>query len=343
MSITLKVAFVGQPEYNSPLYETDIDDLYTVRKFSPVFDSACGHAATAATMASLLDFQPDVAIFFRPEFFANDLLSQLRGVKIGISTEPMPKYLNNTFHYTLDSIGRFKSLLKAAALKFDYIFHYDATSLSFMERMGVRVSGPLALPVATKTWRAAAPRDADWDLVFVGRSTEHRERHFGTLKRDLRFLHIAHGIIGKDALPYYHAARIGLNIHAEPELAWEPRMQQLMAAGLLVVSEPISPNDLLRPGEHFLEVRQPYETYETCRAIAANAGSFEPIRRAGYERVQRDLAARQVWPRLIDRCLQRDFQPAAFDLGRVRLAPLEVCAEYNGFEHLLDQLRGEHA
>jgi hypothetical protein len=343
MSVKLKLAFVGQPEYNSPFYETDIDDIYVVRQFSPVFDPASGYVATSATMASLLEFQPDVAIFFRPEFFSNDLLSRLRGVKIGISTEPMPKYLDGNFHYTLDSIGRFKSLLKAAELEFDHIFHYDAASLSFMERMGVRVSGAIALPVATMTWRPAEDRNADWDLVFLGRSTENRERHFGGLKRDLRFLHIAHGIIGKDVLPFYHAAKIGLNIHSEPELGWEPRIQQLMAAGLLVVSEPISPNEWLRPGEEFLEIRHPHETYEICREIVANPLKFEPIRRAGHERVQRDLTARQLWPRLIERCRQRDLPPATFDLGRVRLAPLEVCAEFNGFEHLLDQLRGEHA
>ena len=32
-----------------------------------------------------------------------------------------------------------------------------------------------------------------------------------------------------------------------------------------------------------------------------------------------------------------------FDLGRFRLAPFEICAEYNGFEHLLDPFRGDHA
>ena len=74
----------------------------------------------------------------------------------------------------------------------------------------------------------------------------------------------------------------------------------------------------------------------------ANREKFEPIRRAGLDRVKRDLSARQVWPQLIERCLERGFRRATFDLGRVRLAPLEVCAEFNGFEHLLDQLRGDH-
>jgi hypothetical protein len=55
------------------------------------------------------------------------------------------------------------------------------------------------------------------------------------------------------------------------------------------------------------------------------------------------LSARQVWPRLFERCMDRDFPRPNFDLDRFRLAPFEICAEYNGFEHLLDPFRGDHA
>lgn len=297
-------------------------------------------AAIAASMAPLVDFQPDVAIFFRPQLFSNTLLSRLTGVKIGLSTEPFPKLIDTAFHYTKESICCFKALLGAASLDFAYIFHHDAASASFMQRMGVRLSGTVPLPVATMTWQEAA-REDKWDLAFVGRSTNHRERHFVDLKRDFRFLHVSHGIFARDALPYYHASRIGLNIHAEPELRWEPRVQQLMAAGMLVVSEPLSPNALLAPAEHFVEVRDPAETYQVCREIIADITKFETIRRAGHDRVQRELSARLVWPRLIERCLEHDFPRPSFDLGRVRLAPFEICAEFSGFEHLLDQFRDE--
>ena len=72
-------------------------------------------------------------------------------------------------------------------------------------------------------WKAQClevfPRPFFRDLTFIGRSTEHRERHFGPLKRDCNFLHIAHGVVGQEALAYYHSAPIGLNIHAEPGLS----------------------------------------------------------------------------------------------------------------------------
>lgn len=335
-----KVAFVGQPEYNSPLYENDLDDTYTTTNFCTLFDLKLNRMS-AQSMSPLIEFRPDISICFRPEYFSKELLAALSGIKVGISTEPFPKCVDGKFYYSLDSISRFRNLLQAAPLGFDFIFHYDSSSLSFMAEMGINLSGTVALPVATRTW--TPPRGAErantWDVVFLGRSTTHREKHFLPLKRDLRFLHISHGIMGKDMLPFYHASTIGLNIHSEPELMWEPRVQQLMAAGLLVVSEPISPNEILVPGEHFIETSDPSSTYEICKKIAKDPGQFEHIRRAGYERVGDLLSAHQVWSSLISGCLEGAFPRPLFDLERVHLGPLEICAEFSGFEHLLHEFQ----
>jgi len=339
----LKIAFVAQPEYSAPLYETDLDDLYEIRRFPIVFDPPQGGVATATSMGDLITFAPDIAVFLRPDFVSRDLLRHISGLKIGISTEPCPKYISGTFHYTSDSLNRLRGLTRVAVQELDYLFHYDQASLSFLELMGLRVSGSLVLPVATGVWRPPEQTAYIRDLTFIGRSTEHRERHFGPLKRDCNFLHIAHGVVGQQALAYYHSAPIGLNIHAEPELSWEPRVQQLMACGLLVVSEPISPNNVFTPGEHFVQTNDPNQTYQICREILAQPAKYEAMRRAGYQKVLDELSARQVWPRLFERCMDRDFPLPAFDPGRFRLEPFEICAEYTGFDHLLDPFRGDHA
>jgi Glycosyl transferases group 1 len=343
MQHNLKIAFIGQPEYNAPLYETDLDDLYEIRRFPIVFNSMQGDLATVPNPGNLTDFAPDIAVFFRPDYINEDLLRRISGLKIGISTEPYPKYISGVFHYTSDSIKRLKLLTRVAVHQFDYLFHYDQASLGFLELMGLRMSDHFVPPVATGVWRPAEQTSHTRDLTFIGRSTEHRERHFGALKRDCNFLHIAHGIVGQEALGYYHSAPIGLNVHAEPELSWEPRVQQLMACGLIVVSEPISPNNIFTSDEHFLETKDPSQTYEICREILAQPAKYETVRRAGYKKVLDELSARQVWPRLFERCMNRDFPRPAFDLSRFRIAPFEICAEYNGFEHLLDPFRGDHA
>src|SRR5215475_15778386 len=61
----LKIAFVAQPEYSAPLYETDLDDLYEIRRFPIVFDPPQGDWATVTGIAEVIDFAPDIAVFFR--------------------------------------------------------------------------------------------------------------------------------------------------------------------------------------------------------------------------------------------------------------------------------------
>jgi hypothetical protein len=161
----LKIAFVAQPEYNAPLYETDLDDLYEIRRFPIVFYPAQRDVATATSMADLITLAPDIAVFFRPDFINNDVLRRLTGLKIAISTEPYPKYISGAFHYTSDSIKRLKLLTRVAVHQFDYLIHYDQASLSFLELMGLRVSGPFVLPVATRIWRPPEQPNHTRDLT----------------------------------------------------------------------------------------------------------------------------------------------------------------------------------
>ena len=295
-------------------------------------------------MSDLISFKPDLTVFFRGEYASRELVAALSGIKIGYSTEPFPKLIENRFHYTMDSINRFKNFLRTAERKFDYVFHYDEASQKFIELMGIRLSGYQPLPVATRMWRPPlCPRPKKWDIVFIGRSTEHRERFFGPLKRDLRFLHIAHGITGGDAMAYYNAGHIALNVHAEPELSWESRVQVMMACGALVVSEPLSPNSYLLPSRHFIEVTSPQHLYDKCREVLSREDDYAGMRVAARELVDERLSTRGVFPSLFAACASGQLSKPAYALHRVRLAPLEVCAEYSRFEHLLEQLAHEHS
>src|SRR6185436_15210566 len=107
--------------------------------------------------------------------------------------------------------------------------------------------------------------------------TPHRERYLGMLKRDMDILHIDHGWPSRvrarnvdDFLQMVGSFTISLNIHAENEMSWEPRLQTMLACGALVVSEPITPNPHLKPGLHFVEIDNPGKLYETCKDILAN-------------------------------------------------------------------------
>src|SRR6516162_8561043 len=87
-----------------------------------------------------------------------------------------------------------------------------------------------------------------------------------------------------------------------------------MACGLLAVSEPISPNNVFTPGEHFVQKKIRIRHTKSAAKSRRTARKDEAMRRAGYQKVLDELSACQVWPRLFEHCMDRDFPRPAFDL-----------------------------
>jgi len=186
MSISTKrVAFIGQTEYFRCHYETDLDADCTVFEKHLVWD------APSSWYDDLLEFNADINIFFRGDLVPLPVVEALKGLRVSYSTEPFPKLLNDGgFDYTLDSLGRFEQFSRIQKYPFEYVLHYDEASKSFLENQGFELSGYVPLPIATEAYRPVeAPRARD--VLFLGRSTAHRERHLGQLKLDFDTFHIA--------------------------------------------------------------------------------------------------------------------------------------------------------
>ena len=290
----MKIAFVSQPEYFRFCYESDLNSDHEVREFPFHF------GMTETDLDELVAFQPEAVFFFRGEFVPQSVLKKLTGCKIAISSEPFPRYLNGKLEYTLDSVKRYLDFRKRIRnLSYDYVFHYDAASLDYMGKDGLHLSGSFPFPVATDTYYPDNRIEPEWDIFFIGRSTPHRERFFGPLKHHKSFLHICHGIFGPPLVKYIHQAKVNLNVHAENEVSWEPRMQMLLAAGAFVISEPITPNPVLRPGVDYIEARTPAEMFELTDYYLTHDEERQAIAQSGRERVLQCLAAKLTFIKLI--------------------------------------------
>jgi hypothetical protein len=296
----LKIAIISQSEYFRFCYENELDVLGTVREF-PLY-----MAASVDFYSELINFNADINIFFRPELIPIDVLNQLDGIKVGLSSEPFPRYINSKLNYTKDSIIRYFSFRTIRYLPYDYIFHYDESSLTFIHADGLFLSGAFVFPVAIKTYRpkAALP---DWDFFFIGRSTPHREEYFGSLKHRFNFLHICHGIAGRALVDYINRSKICLNIHAEAEISWEPRVQMLLSCGAFVVSEKITPNNLLRPGVDYIEINTPREAYEASHYFINHEEERLKIATSARTRIVQLLNAEQNFKKLIRGILNESF------------------------------------
>lgn len=286
-----RIAFVGQPEYFRCIYEHDLDEYYQVREF------VLKWGADVNYYKDLIAFNPEVAFFFRPELYPDRLLKSLPGLKVALSSEPIPKYIKGRLVTSNDMEARFDSL-KNAKNKYDYFYHYDKTSLRFLQENGFSVAGEFLLPVATGTYRPeTGPKT--WDWGFFGRDTPHRESFMGIAKRDFNALHVAHGIYGEEFIRLINGCKIGVNLHVDENVSLEHRMHNMMACRIMVISEPLSHNDLLKPGIHYVEVTDPAEFWEALRYYLHHEAEREKIAQNGFNLINEHLSAKKVFPQLI--------------------------------------------
>jgi len=293
-----RVAFVGQPVYFRFMYEQDLEGHYDVGEFELKW------GANEEYYKGLIEFNPHAAFFFRPELYPDGLLNALRGIKVALSSEPIPKRINGRTVSSADMKLRFESLRPAKDKNYDYFFHYDRTSLEFLRHKGFNAE-EFCFPVAVGTYRyLACPRK--WDWGFIGRGTPHRERFLGPAKRDYNGLHIAHGIYGEDFVRMVNECRIGINLHMDQNISLEPRMQMMMACRTMVMSEPPSYRGIFRPGVHYVEFTHPQEFLEKLAYYLDHEDEREEIALNGFNLVREELGTRKIFPELINRVLDEN-------------------------------------
>jgi len=316
----MRVAFIGQPEYFSFCYENELEHIgiWEIQSFNLNF------FMTSNDFIGLQEFNADINIFFRGEFVPDEILMGLNGIKVNLSSEVFPKYVDGNLVFSLDSLNRYKHFIKSMRSKsFDYIFHYDRTSIRFMQEDNIFLSGEFQFPVATETYQSYDIPE-EWDFFFIGRSTIHRDRFFNPLKHHYRFLHICHGIWGSPLVPYMNRSKILLNIHAENETSWEPRVQMLMATGKMVISEKLSCNNYLIPGQDYIEISSPVELYQKAKYYLENHEERLVIAENGKKKVMDLLSSKKVFKQFFIDLTNNKYQRSNFTSLNARSAESRI-------------------
>jgi hypothetical protein len=292
-----RLAFVGQREYFGYCALEEPAGGVT-----PGFFDFRPDAPLAPLLASLRAFAPDVVLVFRPEIVPAGAFAGLDAVTVGYLTEPLPRAGNGDRAHHPDLDTRLAALRGADPRNFDRVCSFDPLiAATAGEVLDIWRSFPI--PVTDRVFADVQTAHGPPRILFTGRSTAHREAFLGPIKHDFDVVHLAHGVSDERLGAFMADADIGLNLHNEPYPTFENRVCVYLAAGLLVITEPLSPRHALRPGVELLEAHEPWRIWELVHQISRTPDAFAGVRRAGRRAAERFRASR-VYPALVQDVLQ---------------------------------------
>jgi hypothetical protein len=293
----MRLAFVGQSTYfHYCALEQPADDV------EPRFFDFRAGADPDPLAGALRAFDPDVVLVFRPEIVPAGTFEGLGAVAAGFLTEPLPRP-GSPSHPDLDR--RLADLEQVDAGSFDRIIAFDPLIVPTVEQI-LPVWQTMPIPVADRYFAPVAPPRARRRVLFTGRSTGHRESILGPAKHVFEVAHLAHGVTDERLIQFLGDADVGINLHNEDYPTFENRVCVYLAAGLLLMTEPLSPEHGLVPGGDFLEIENADELHSALLAFHDDAEAFRPMRESGRRKAER-FRASFVYPRLV-RDLLRDVQ-----------------------------------
>ncbi len=274
----LRVAFLGQSTYfraTSALEDTD--------EVTTAFVEFREYADPAGVRPSLEAFAPDVVVAYRPEILPPGLLAERDFVVVGFLTEPIPRVPGGRAHP--DLAKRARDLRKLDPANVDRIVSFDPLIVPVAEEV-FPVWRSLPLPVADRMYHPLRPPPDEPRLIFVGRSTAHRERFLGPVKREFDLMHAAFGAGVEELTDLLGAHNTSINLHNEPYPSFENRVSIALASSHVVITEPLSPLNGLEPGVDHLQIQTPDELMDRLHELAADPARFQPLRARGREKAE---------------------------------------------------------
>jgi hypothetical protein len=251
-----------------------------------------------ALMRAQLDaFAPHAVVVFRPETLPRGILADVPAPVVGFLTEPISRSTDDgqALHWDLEKRRRDVARLDPANV--DRLVSFDPLIVPTVDPV-MEVWRSLPIPVSDHLYRPVTRHAGPPRMLFVGRSTVHRERWLRDVKHRFDALHVAFGIQAAELERLLERHEITFNVHNEPYPSFENRVLLHLAAGHLVISEPLSPTHGLEPGFDYLEVETPAALTAAAAAAHEDPESVRLIRLRGRQKAEQVRASR-VYPALI--------------------------------------------
>ena len=134
--------------------------------------------------------------------------------------------------------------------------------------------------------------------LVIGHSSARLERLLVDSKHRHELLHIAAGLSGDALTATLAGAEVAINVRDDEAPGFGARVALYLAAGLLLISEPLHPPGGLHPGTDHLEIRSSDELVELLGRVRADPGAFSAVADAGRQAAEAFRASR-VYPELL--------------------------------------------
>lgn len=286
-----RLAFVGQGTYFEACSLGPGEHGFETR----YFEYRAG-GDTDRLVASLRAFAPAIVIVFRPEIIPCGALNEVDAITLGFLTEPIPRTHEGAVVHE-DLARRLWELEQVDPANFDRVVSFDPhvarTAGSVLD-----VWRSLPLPVADRFFRPVGEGPARPQPLFVGHATAHREELLVDAKHNHDIMHVAFGAGASELERLMGQHDIAINVHNNPYPSFENRVCLHLAAGHLVLSEPLDPLHGLEPGIDFVVFDTASQLDEALRSLRRAPNVWRAVRLRGRRKAEQYRASR-VYPRLI--------------------------------------------
>src|SRR5437763_10996670 len=273
----LRVSFVGQ----STFFEATALDERSARIDTRFIEFRAGRDPDELR-AALDAHDAHLVVVFRPELVPAGFFAGRRAATLGFLTEPLPR-TGRKRHPDLER--RLGELRAVDPSNFDRIVCFDPLMIETAESI-LPVWRSLPLPVADRYYRDVQPLDHRPRVCFIGRSTEHRERFLAPVKHEFDILHLAFGVDADRLESVLDEHDVTINLHNAPYESFENRVCLHLAAGHLVISEPLNLRHGLEPGIDYLEVGSPEELVDLMWPLHRWPGAYDRVRIRGRQQAE---------------------------------------------------------
>lgn len=236
---------------------------------------------------------PHVVVGFDPDDDLREVLAATDAATLAWMTHPVPR---------LDRRGMphpDHDALLSEQRRFD-ASPYDRAMC--VEPLASAGGGPFwrarPLPVGDHLFAPVRPTRHDGRILFVGRSSAHREQWLMKPKHEFELLHYAHGLEGDRLIDVFARADVALNVHPDPYRRFGTALPRHLAAGHLVISEPVVPLHGLEPGIDYIEVHGEHEMGIVLHQLRRRPETYQRVRLRGRAKAEL-FRASVVWPRIV--------------------------------------------